>query len=60
MNREILGQRSLLGTESERMSLHILGLGLGMQTVVMRDGGGQFLKKFRVLSGLFEKQIRGC
>ena len=60
MNREILGQHSLLGIESERMSLHILGPSLGVQIVVVRVDGGQFLKRFRVLSGLIEKQIRGC
>ena len=42
------------------MSLHILWLGLGVQTVTIRVGGGQFLKRFRVLSGLIEKQIKGC
>ena len=42
------------------MSLHILWLGLGVQTVMVRVGGGQFLKRFRVFSGLIEKQIRGC
>ena len=56
MNLEILGQHSLLGIESKRMSLHVLGLGLGVQTVTVRVGGGQFLKRFRNLSGLIEKK----
>ena len=60
MNWKILGQHSLLGIKSKRMSLQILGPSLGVQIVVVRVDGGQFLKRSRVLSGLIEKQIRGC